>query len=212
MACGHVYWALTNRWSWMLARVWSGQIACDHYTSSTLIGGKGQSRSKFASHYAWGTSKVSECKMDVKSTRHRMDRVVWSLGLFSKPQNLETVALRTLKNVDLFYFIMSKDLTWIIIRRNGIWSRAHAHMTPHYTWGPVTTCMILKVPFGLSKSHGLGSWLVCEVALSRKPRIYWARKLGRNNLNDYFGSSMCFCFQSLVIGTTLVSYNNMFSL
>jgi hypothetical protein len=47
---------------------------------------KRRSRSKFASHYAWGTNGVCECKMDVKSTWistwHQMDS--WSLGLFSK--------------------------------------------------------------------------------------------------------------------------------
>jgi len=41
-----------------------------------------------ASHYAWGTNGVSECKMYVKSTWiptwHRMGYVSWSLGLFSK--------------------------------------------------------------------------------------------------------------------------------
>ena len=46
------------------------------------------SRSKLASHYAWGTNGVCECKMDVKSTWiptwHQMDHVSWSLGLFSK--------------------------------------------------------------------------------------------------------------------------------
>ena len=49
---------------------------------------KRRSRSKFASHYAWGTNGVCECKMDVKSTWiptwHPMDHVSWSLGLFSK--------------------------------------------------------------------------------------------------------------------------------
>ena len=48
-----------------------------------------QSRSKSASHYAWGTNRVCECKMDVKSvgisTWHQMDHVSWSLGVFSKP-------------------------------------------------------------------------------------------------------------------------------
>jgi hypothetical protein len=49
---------------------------------------KRRSWSKFASHYAWGTNGVCECKMDVKSTWihtwHQMDHVSWSLGLFSK--------------------------------------------------------------------------------------------------------------------------------
>ena len=63
--------------------------ACDHYTSSILVGRKGWSRSKFTSYYTWGgTNGVCECKMDVKSTWitpwHHMDHVAWSLGLFSK--------------------------------------------------------------------------------------------------------------------------------
>ena len=49
---------------------------------------KRRGQSKFASHYAWGTNGVCECKMDVKSTWiptwHPMDRVSWSLGLFLK--------------------------------------------------------------------------------------------------------------------------------
>ena len=49
---------------------------------------KRRSRSKFASHYAWGTNGVCECKMDVMSTWfltwHQMDRVIGHLDLFSK--------------------------------------------------------------------------------------------------------------------------------
>jgi hypothetical protein len=41
--------------------------AHDHCTSSKLIG-KGGASPKFASHYAWGTNRVCECNMDVKST------------------------------------------------------------------------------------------------------------------------------------------------
>jgi hypothetical protein len=40
--------------------------ARDHYTSSIVIGRKRPSRCKFASHYAWGTNGVCECKMGVK--------------------------------------------------------------------------------------------------------------------------------------------------
>ena len=49
---------------------------------------KRRSRSKFASHYVWGTNEVCECKMDVESTWtptwHPMDHISWSLGLFSR--------------------------------------------------------------------------------------------------------------------------------
>ena len=64
--------------------------ARDRHISSTFIGGmKWRSQFKFASHYAWGTDRVCDCKMDVKSTWnptwHQMDHVSWSLGLFQKP-------------------------------------------------------------------------------------------------------------------------------
>ena len=61
--------------------------ACDHYTSSTLIGGEGGAGPSSLHNYARGTNKVCECKMNVKSTWiltwHRMDHVSWSLGRFS---------------------------------------------------------------------------------------------------------------------------------
>jgi hypothetical protein len=52
-------------------------------------------------------------------TWHEKDHVTWSLGLFSKhrllegvdlTQNQKIMALQTLTTVDLFYFIMCKDL------------------------------------------------------------------------------------------------------
>ena len=124
--------------------------------------------------------------MDVRPTWvftwHRMDHVSWSLRIFSKnhlleaglTQNKETMALRTLTIVDLFYsmcedhrmnrnslkeHLVEGPITWLHTTLEGPW--------PHY--------MILKVcwddglwtlSFGLSQFHGHGSWLVCEVALS----------------------------------------------
>ena len=46
----------------------TGLRARDHYTSSSLVGGKRRSRSKFALHNTWRTHGVYEWKMDVKST------------------------------------------------------------------------------------------------------------------------------------------------
>jgi hypothetical protein len=68
-------------------------------------------QSKFIAHYAWGTNRVCECKMDVKSTWiptwHPMNHVSWSLGLFQKPPlggrpnaNRGDMALRMLTTVD----------------------------------------------------------------------------------------------------------------
>jgi hypothetical protein len=82
---------------------------------------KRRSRSKFASHYAWGTNGACECKMDVKSTwiptRRQMDHVPWSLRTIFKNHHLEvgltqnqgTMALRTLTTAGLFYFIMCEN-------------------------------------------------------------------------------------------------------
>ena len=54
-------------------------------------------------------------------------------------QNRETMALRTLTTVDLFYFYHAWGPAWIEIPWNSIWLRAYSHMASHYTWGYVTT-------------------------------------------------------------------------
>ena len=123
--------------------------ARDQYTSSTRIGGKGGAGPSSLSTTLEGpTEYISECKMDVKSTWHRMDHVSWSLGLFfQKPpwrevgltQNPETMALQTLTTIGLFYFYHVWGPAWIEIHWNSIWLRAQSHMTSHYTWGSVTT-------------------------------------------------------------------------
>ena len=53
-------------------------------------------------------------------------------------QDQETMALRMLTTVDLFYFIMWGPAC-IKIHWNSIWLSAHSHMASHYTWGSVTT-------------------------------------------------------------------------
>ena len=73
----------------------------------------------------------------------------------------------------LFYHVQGP--AWIEIHRNSIRSRAHSHMTSHYTWESVTTLHdfggVLGWPldtlFWVSQFHGHGSWLMCEVALNR---------------------------------------------
>ena len=147
-----------------------------------------RSRSEFASHYAWGTTGVSKCKMDVKCTWiltwHQMDHVSWSLGLFLKPP------LRSRPNIKLGNHGFSKSHNhWFIlfyhvwgphINRNSLkynWLRACSHNTSHYTWGHVTTLPDfgsalgepLNIFFGPSQFHGHGSWFVCEVALRACP-------------------------------------------
>jgi hypothetical protein len=112
---------------------------------------KRRSRSKFASHYVWGTNGVCECKMDVKvyvnsymTLNGSCFMVTWiifknhhlEVGL---TQNRETIALRALTTVGLFYFIHVWGPTWIEIHWNSIWLRAQSHMSSHYTWWSVTT-------------------------------------------------------------------------
>ena len=61
--------------------------ARDHYTSRTCIGGKGGVGPSLLHTMHEGPNEFCERKMDVKSTWiptwHQMDRVSWSLWLFS---------------------------------------------------------------------------------------------------------------------------------
>ena len=99
--------------------------ARDHYISSTLIGGKGSGatgpssllHTMFEGPTDWGC----ECKVGLRFTWvpwwHRMVHLAWSLGWFfinhllevGRTQNRETVALRMLTTIDLFYLIMCED-------------------------------------------------------------------------------------------------------
>ena len=98
--------------------------ARDHYTSSTLIGGKGGAGPNSLHTTLEGpTEYISEYKMDVKSTWiltwHQNDHVsLLSKGLLSKTtslevgltQNRETMAILPMfTTVDLFYLIKSGD-------------------------------------------------------------------------------------------------------
>ena len=135
------------------------------------------------SNYTWGTNRVCECKMDVKSTCRRMDHVSWVTWTMFKnhllevglTQNRETVALRMLTNC---WFILSYHV-WrpacLEIHWNSIWLRAQSHMTLKYTRGGVTTLhdflevswdSLWTLSFGLPQLTGYSSWLMCEVALT----------------------------------------------
>ena len=91
-------------------------------------------------------------------------------------QNRETMALRMLTTIVLFYFIMcTNPREWKFIEIAVGWRPGHVWL--HTTLeGPWPHCVILDVDwdglwtlsFGLSQSHGHGIWLVCEVALIRQ--------------------------------------------
>ena len=93
---------------------------------------------------------------------------------------------------------------WIITHRNNIWLRAQSHTTSHYTWTSVTT---LHDDFGREsgrrfghffllgshKSHGHGSWRVCEVGRKCEHHV-WAPKM-----HDELTSCVAEGFPKLVI-------------
>ena len=90
-------------------------------------------------------------------------------------QNRETMALRTLTTVDLFYSIMCEDLheyEFIEIAFGSEPGHIQLYTTledlcPHYMILEVCWDDLWTLSFVLSQSHGHGSRLVCEVALRR---------------------------------------------
>ena len=91
----------------------------------------------------------------------------------TKPRDHGTV------NADNCWFTLLYHVwgpAWIKIHWNSIWLKVRSHMASHYTWRSMTTyttwfwrCIgtaFGHFSLGLSQSHGHGSWLVCEVALS----------------------------------------------
>ena len=107
--------------------------------------------SKFTSHYAWGTNRVCECKMDVKvymdsymASNRSCFMVTWTifknLTLGGRPHT-KSGDHGTPKSHNcwfiLFYHVWGPTL--IEIHCNNIWLRVRSHMTLHYTWESVTT-------------------------------------------------------------------------
>ena len=113
----------------------------DHYTLSTVIGGKGGAAPSSLNTTPWGINIVSECKMDVKSTWidtwHQMDD--GHLNYFQNPSlggrlntSSKTCALWTLIIVNLVHCMKGKSLKYHLVE-------AWSHMTSHYTWESLTT-------------------------------------------------------------------------
>jgi hypothetical protein len=109
------------------------------------------SRSKFASHYAWGTNGVCECKGD--GCKVCMDFYMaskWTmfhdhLDYFQQPPlevrpNTKPGDHGT-PNAHGRWFILFYH-AWgpacLEIHWNSIWLKARSHMASHYTWGSVT--------------------------------------------------------------------------
>ena len=107
---------------------------------------KRQSRSNFASHYAWGTNGVFEGKMD-SYMASKWITFHGHLDCFQKKSplggrlNTRSRDHDTL-NVHNHWFILFYHAwrpVWIEIHWNSIWLRTRSHMTSHYTWRSVAT-------------------------------------------------------------------------
>ena len=110
------------------------------------------SRSKFASHCSWGTYQSKWMQDGCKVYRDgHLNGIEWImfydyLDYFPKPPlggrpNKNSVDLGT-PNVHNHLFILFYHAwgpAWIEIPRTNFRSRARSHMTPHSTWGSVTT-------------------------------------------------------------------------
>jgi hypothetical protein len=113
------------------------------------------SQTKFASHYAWGTTGEIEWKMDVKSTWNptwlqmvSCFRVTWTifkkhLAEVGQTQSWKTMALQNLTTIRFLYFIMCEDYACI-----GI------HWQYHLVEGQVTHDFIRHL-----RVHDHSTWL-----------------------------------------------------
>ena len=119
--------------------------ACDHYTSSTLIGGEGGAGPSSLHTMLEGPTELCECKMDGKCTWiptwHQMDRgfVVNWIDFFFKPplggRSKTKLGDHGTANAHNCWFIISCHVwgaAWTQIHWNSIWFRVE-HIWVHTT-------------------------------------------------------------------------------
>ena len=156
--------------------------ARDHYTPSTLIGGKGGAGPSSLHTTLERPTEYVNVRWTYSLPRflHGIKWIMFHghLDYFQKSPlggrpntKLGDHGTPSTHNhrFTLFYYVWGT--TWIGIYWDSIWLRASLHMTSHYTRPHY---MILEVSwdglrtlsFGLSQFHGHGSWLECEVTLS----------------------------------------------
>jgi len=158
---------------------WSLHFKCSHWW-------KRRSRSKFASHYAWGTNGVCMWMQDgCKSLHGFLLGIKWTifhghLDYFEKSplggrSNTKSRSHGTpyTHNHWFILFYHAWGSAWIEIHWNSTWLRA-SHiwlqttlegLWPYYMILEVYWDGLCTLSFGLSHFHGSGSWLVCVVAL-----------------------------------------------
>jgi hypothetical protein len=125
--------------------------ARDHYTSCTLIGGKGEAGPSSLhtrlrdqrSMWMWDGCK-STCMDSYMASNGSYFMVTWPIFKnhfleVSLTQNRKTMAFQTLTIVDIFDFIIYVRAHMNRKTRKSIWFEGPSHMASHYTWGFVTT-------------------------------------------------------------------------
>ena len=124
--------------------------AYDHYTSGTLIGGKGRAGPSSLHTKLEGPTKYvnARCMWSLYGFLHDIKWIIFhrrldyfqiqSLGGRSNTKPGDRGTLNAHKCwLTLFYHVWGP--AWIDIHWNSIWLRAQSHRTSHYTWGSVTT-------------------------------------------------------------------------
>ena len=124
--------------------------ARDHYTSSTLFGGKGKACPSSLHTMLEGPMEYVNARW-MWSLHGFLQGIKWimfhgNLDYFQKPRlwsrpNTKPWDSGT-PNTHNHWFILVYHVwgpAWIDIHRNSIWLRARSHMTSHYTWESMTT-------------------------------------------------------------------------
>ena len=147
--------------------------ARDHYTWW-----KRRSRSKFTSHYAWGTNGVYKwmqggCKVYM-ALNESCFMVTWTIFKNCIPGSRPNTKLgdhgtmNAHNHLSILFFYHVLGPKWRELQWNSIWLRTWSHMALHYTWGFVTTLH----DFGgvLGRPLNTSFWALI---------ISWSRFLGR---------------------------------
>jgi hypothetical protein len=136
--------------TWVRATSHTNLRACDDYTSSTLIGGKGGAGPSSLHTMLEGPTEYVTARW--MSSLHRfLHGIEWimfhgHMGDHGTP------------NAHNHFFILLYHVwgpAWIKIHCNSIWLKAWSHITSHYTWGSVTTLHDFTECLGMAFGHFL---------------------------------------------------------
>ena len=119
---------------------------------------KRRSRSKFTSHYAWGTNVDSFRKPRLGS---RYYTIPWDHATPNAHNRWLILVYHVWGPIWIFIeiaFGWGLSQVWLHTILEGPW--------PHYMILEVSWDGLWTLSFGLSQSHDHGSWLMCEVTLS----------------------------------------------